>query len=90
MEGLPCLMQGNVAPMLCCGTANSVAISQFEVAWVCILHWWHARGFRASVLHVVLDCVVAIGCIARGTAVATEAQHDHFDQVQLTCVARTN
>ena len=36
-------------------------------------------------LHVVLDCVVEIGCIARGAAVATAAQHDHFDQVQLAC-----
>ena len=37
-------------------------------------------------VHVVLVCIAAMGDTATGAAVATAAQHDHFDQVQLACM----
>ena len=37
-------------------------------------------------MHVVFVYVAAMGGTARGAAVATAAQHDHFDQVQLACM----
>ena len=37
-------------------------------------------------VHVVFVCVAALGGIVRGAAVATTAQHDHFDQVLLACM----
>ena len=73
MEWLSCLMQGNVAPLQCRGTAGNVAMSQFGVAWVCIQHWKHAGGCRASVLHIVFVCAAAMGGIVRGAVVATIA-----------------
>ena len=34
-------------------------------------------------VHVVFVCGAAMGGVVRGAVVATAAQHDHFDYVQL-------
>ena len=38
-------------------------------------------------MYIVFVCVAAMVGIVRGAAVATTAQHDHFDQVQIACTA---
>ena len=37
-------------------------------------------------MHVVFVCVAVMGSMVRGAVVATTAQYDHFDQVQLAFV----
>ena len=51
---------------------------------VALVACWRLGGHCGARM---FDCILAIGCIARGAAAVVAAQHDHFDQVQLVCTA---
>ena len=51
---------------------------------VALVACWRLWGLCSARM---FDCVALIGGIASGAAAAVAAQHDHFDQVQIACIA---
>ena len=51
---------------------------------VALVAFWRLWGLCGACM---FDCVASIGSIALGAAAAVAAQHDHFDQVQIACMA---
>ena len=52
-----------------------------HVAWVACWRLWGLCGAR------MFDWVATVGGIVMGAAAAVAAQHDHFNQVQIACMA---